>query len=199
SGYRRLRGTPGRTRGTTPPPLHERPLPMGDIRALGYLTIDTTELDRWRTLAFDVLDLGEGALSTDDALYLRLDERSYRLVIRRGETDKLTAMGWEVRDEIALDRVRASLREHGVQYRDLSYDEARARAVARPTAPQAPPAQPPQALPGAGLDPPAVSPTFRPGFVSAGSGAALRGYGGAVEAGAVEDLQGLAGGVLEVP
>ena len=41
---------------------------MGDIRALGYLAIDTTDLDRWRTLAFDVLDLGEGAESDENTL-----------------------------------------------------------------------------------------------------------------------------------
>ena len=41
---------------------------MGDIRALGYLRIDTTDLDRWRTLAHDVLDLGVGAGGDDDTL-----------------------------------------------------------------------------------------------------------------------------------
>ena len=41
---------------------------MGDIRALGYLTIDITDLDRWRTLAHDVLDLGVGADGDNDTL-----------------------------------------------------------------------------------------------------------------------------------
>ena len=139
---------------------------MGDIRALGYLTIDTTDLERWRTLAFDVLDLGEGALSTDDSLYLRIDERSYRLVIRRGETDKLTAMGWEVRDELALDRVRAALREHGVEYRDLTHEEARARDVDELIALEDPTGQPLEIFHGAGLDHSAVSTKYRTEFVS---------------------------------
>ncbi|WP_159149298.1 hypothetical protein [Dietzia lutea] len=60
---------------------------MGDIRALGYLTIDTTDLDRWRTLAHDVLDLGECAGGDDDTLYLRLDERARRITLRRAEKD----------------------------------------------------------------------------------------------------------------
>ena len=79
---------------------------MGDIRALGYLTIDTTDLERWRTLAHDVLDLGVGAGGDDDTLHLRLDERARRITLRRAEKDNLAAVGWEVRDEIALGRVR---------------------------------------------------------------------------------------------
>ncbi|KAA0918030.1 VOC family protein [Dietzia sp. ANT_WB102] len=139
---------------------------MGDIRALGYITIDTTELDRWRTLAFDVLDLGEGADSDDDTLYLRTDERAHRLVIRRSDTDRLTAMGWEVRDELALDRVRATLREHGVDYRDLSTDEARARKVDELIALDDPTGQPLEIFHGAGLDHSPVSTKHRTEFVT---------------------------------
>ena len=139
---------------------------MGEIRALGYLAIDTTDLDRWRTLAFDVLDLGEGADSDENTLYLRTDERAHRLVVRRGESDKLTAMGWEVRDELALDRVRAALTEHGVAYRDLSHDEARARNVDELIALDDPTGQPLEIFHGAGLDHSAVSTKFRTEFIT---------------------------------
>ena len=139
---------------------------MGDIRALGYLAIDTTDLDRWRTLAFDVLDLGEGAGSDENTLYLRTDERAHRLIVRRGDADKLTAMGWEVRDELALDRVRAALTEHGVAYRDLSHDEARARNVDELIALDDPTGQPLEIFHGAGLDHSAVSTKFRTEFIT---------------------------------
>ena len=139
---------------------------MGDIRALGYLTIDTTDIERWRTLAFDVLDLGEGAGTDENTLYLRTDERSHRLVIRRGDADRLNSMGWEVRDELALDRVRASLREHGVDYRDLSHDEARARNVDGLIALDDPAGQPIEIFHGAGLDHSPVSTKFRTEFVT---------------------------------
>ena len=139
---------------------------MGDIRALGYLTIDTTDLDRWRTLAFDVLDLGEGTDSDDDTLYLRLDERAHRLVIRRSETDRLAAIGWEVRDELALDRVRDSLRLHGVAFRDLPWEEALARRVDELIALDDPTGQPLEIFHGAGLDHSTVSTRYRTEFVS---------------------------------
>ena len=139
---------------------------MGDVRALGYLAIDTTDIERWRTLAFDVLDLGEGAGSDDDTLYLRIDERSYRLIIRRAETDRLTAMGWEVRDELALERVRNSLREHGWQFRDLSHEEARARNVDGAIALDDPTGQPLEIFHGAGLDHSPVSTRYRTEFIS---------------------------------
>lgn len=52
---------------------------MGEIRSLGYLTIATTDLYRWRALAHDVLDLSVDS-GGDDTLHPR----------------------WEVRDKITL-------------------------------------------------------------------------------------------------
>ncbi len=139
---------------------------MGEIKALGYLAIDTTDIDRWRTLAFDVLDLGRGAESTDDTLYLRMDERAYRLVVRRADVDRLSAVGWEVRDELALARVREVLRDNAIASRDLSTEEAAARRVDGGLALTDPDGQPLEIFHGPGLDHSPVSTTFRTEFVT---------------------------------
>lgn len=60
---------------------------MGDIRALGCFTIDTTDLDRWRTFAHDVLDLGVVAGGNDDTPHLRLDERARRITLCHGDIE----------------------------------------------------------------------------------------------------------------
>lgn len=139
---------------------------MGDIRALGYLAIDTTDIERWRTLAFDVLDLGQGADSTSDVLFLRMDERAHRLVVRAAETDCLAAMGWEVRDELALDRVRDALGNHGARFRGLSDDEIRGRRIDGGITLTDPTGQTLEIFHGAGLDHSVVSTTFRTEFVT---------------------------------
>ena len=139
---------------------------MGDIRALGYLRIDTTDLDRWRTLAHDVLDLGVGAGGDDDTLHLRLDERARRITLRRAEKDNLAAVGWEVRDEIALDRVRATLTEHGIAYRDLTHDETQAIKVDGAITLADPCGQRLEIFHGAELDHSKVSTKYRTEFVT---------------------------------
>ncbi|NKZ75201.1 hypothetical protein GS934_17895 [Rhodococcus hoagii] len=52
-----------------------------DIRALGYVKVQTNDIERWRTFAFDVLGFAQGSGPDPDALYLRVDERAARIVV----------------------------------------------------------------------------------------------------------------------
>lgn len=102
---------------------------MSDIKALGYIEVQTNELERWRTLAFDVLGFAKGSGPDEDALYLRMDERASRIIVRPGETDHVSVVGWEVRDQAGLDRVRAAVTAAGIEVRDLTLAEADGRRV----------------------------------------------------------------------
>ncbi len=102
---------------------------MTDIKALGYVTIQTNDMDRWRTFAFDVLGFAAGNGPDEDALYLRMDERTARIVIVPGDTDEIITIGWEVRDHAALVRVQAAVEAAGIGVKPLSLEEADARRV----------------------------------------------------------------------
>ncbi|MEE2058312.1 biphenyl-2,3-diol 1,2-dioxygenase [Rhodococcus artemisiae] len=102
---------------------------MTDLKALGYVRIQTTDMDRWRTFAFDVLGFARGSGPDPDALYLRMDERSARIVVVPGDTDEVAAVGWEVRDHAALQQVTEKLELAGVAVKSLSLEEADARRV----------------------------------------------------------------------
>ena len=102
---------------------------MTDIKSLGYIKIQTSDIDRWRTFAFDVLGFAQGSGPDPDALYLRMDERSARIIVVPGDTDQVVHVGWEVRDGAALQRVRESLERGGVAVKPLSVEEADARRV----------------------------------------------------------------------
>src|SRR5699024_10467107 len=99
------------------------------IKSLGYVEVITDDMERWRTLAFDVLGFATGTGPDDDALYLRMDERYARIIVRPGETDRVALVGWEVRDHLALARVRERLVAAGDEVTDLSQAEADARKV----------------------------------------------------------------------
>lgn len=102
---------------------------MTDIKGLGYVQIQTADMERWRQFAFDVLGFAEGSGPDEDALYLRMDERAARIVVVPGETDKVIRIGWEVRDGAALRRVRETVSKAGIAVESLSQADADARRV----------------------------------------------------------------------
>jgi 3,4-dihydroxy-9,10-secoandrosta-1,3,5(10)-triene-9,17-dione 4,5-dioxygenase len=102
---------------------------VSDLKSLGYISISTSDVERWRHFAFSVLGFAEGKGPDASALYLRMDERAARIVVVPGESDRVLTVGWEVRDHAALQRVKATLDGAGVAFKQLSVDEAEARRV----------------------------------------------------------------------
>lgn len=96
---------------------------MTDIRGLGYLRVQTTDVPRWRELTVEALGFAEGKGPREDGLYLRMDEREARLIVLPGDGDRVLGVGWEVRDQFALARVEAAVQKHGIETRRLSQDE----------------------------------------------------------------------------
>jgi 3,4-dihydroxy-9,10-secoandrosta-1,3,5(10)-triene-9,17-dione 4,5-dioxygenase len=99
------------------------------IFGLGYLTLETTDLDRWRELAVDVLGMVVGDGPDPDALYLRIDDRPARLILLPGETDRLVNVGWEAPTAEALRDAVRRLEDAGAPVKAASGEEADLRRV----------------------------------------------------------------------
>ncbi len=102
---------------------------MTDIRGLGYLRVQSTDIPRWRELTVEALGLAETTGPHEDGLYLRMDEREARLIVLPGETDGVLAVGWEVRDQFALSRVGRAVEAAGFGVKELSQSECDERRV----------------------------------------------------------------------
>ena len=102
---------------------------MTEIRGLGYIEVQTTDIDRWRELTVDALGFGVGKGPNPEALYLRMDERRARLVVVPGETDRVRAVGWEVRDQFALAAVGRAVEASGTAVKELSQAQCDDRGV----------------------------------------------------------------------
>lgn len=102
---------------------------MTELRGLGYLKVQTTDVARWRELTVDALGFAEGTGPDPEGLYLRMDERSARVIVLPGETDEVLAVGWEVRDQFALAAVGRAVEAAGVAVKMLSPGEAADRSV----------------------------------------------------------------------
>src|SRR5689334_15537447 len=98
-----------------------------EIRSLGYLRFEATDLDAWECFATEGLDLG--AVRDGDVLRLSLDDHPSRMVLHTGDADRLVAAGWEVAGRRALDELVDRLERAGVAVKEATADELAERRV----------------------------------------------------------------------
>ncbi|GAA1226296.1 biphenyl-2,3-diol 1,2-dioxygenase [Prauserella halophila] len=99
------------------------------IRGLGYIRMQSQDLSRWRELTVDALGFQEVAGPDPDSLHLRMDERAARLVVSPGAPDRVLAIGWEVRDHLALAAVTRDLEAAAVAVKPMTAEEKAERRV----------------------------------------------------------------------
>lgn len=90
---------------------------MSIIHAVGYVVV-TGPVDQWRRFGTEVLGAQVAEGSSESELRLRLDERTYRIVVQEGPPSgpaSLVALGLETADGVALDALVRLLGAHDVQ------------------------------------------------------------------------------------
>ncbi|MBK6657009.1 MAG: VOC family protein [Proteobacteria bacterium] len=103
---------------------------MHSVKELGYIVIEASNLDAWRTFAVDALGLMPGEHSAQ-CLGLRLDERAHRMIIEAGPADDMAAIGYDCRDDATLAAIAAQLGAQGHAVADGGDELARRRKVRR--------------------------------------------------------------------
>jgi 3,4-dihydroxy-9,10-secoandrosta-1,3,5(10)-triene-9,17-dione 4,5-dioxygenase len=96
---------------------------------LGYVIVESVDPALWRKFAVDTLGLMEAAPGPEGALRLRIDDRPFRIEVRRGAKERFVSCGWEFANAAALEVCLAGLREAQVAVRAGSASEAEARCV----------------------------------------------------------------------
>jgi len=81
---------------------------------LGYLVVEASRIDDWRSFAATALGLPDPLANTDGSLGYQLDDRAQRLILAEGPRDDVAALGLELKDAAALAALRARLAQAGV-------------------------------------------------------------------------------------
>lgn len=97
------------------------------IQSLGYLRLESTDLDAWKTFAGDFVGLM--SVGDDDTLRFRMDKYPARLMVSRGPENKMAAMGYEVLNERDLASVVSAVEEYGIKVTEGTEAEAADRLV----------------------------------------------------------------------
>ena len=101
---------------------------MIDIKGLGYVVAQAVDPQRWSTFGSEVL--GAMVFREDDgALRLKIDERPFRILVLKGETDRYLASGWEVAHEQAFEQACAELEKAGARPMRATSAQRQARRV----------------------------------------------------------------------
>ncbi len=90
------------------------------IHSLGYIVVNASQPERWAEYGTQVLGMVDAsdALNGDaeQCVYLKMDDRPYRIVVEPSATDAYAASGWEVAGPDAFAEAKAHLDRHSVPY-----------------------------------------------------------------------------------
>ena len=101
-----------------------------DIRALSYVGIETADIGKWESFGTELLGMPASRPNDDDSrLFLRMDERTYRFDIRKGSTESLLWMGWEMSSAAGLEEAVRELSAAGIQTTRGTADESKERGI----------------------------------------------------------------------
>lgn len=84
------------------------------ISSLGYIRLNAQDLSEWETFGTDILGLmlDKGA-SSSECLMFRMDDHPSRLIVEQGDSDSLSAVGWELSDKESYQSVLQALQSNG--------------------------------------------------------------------------------------
>jgi len=99
------------------------------VRSLGYVVIQTRDLESWRKFGAGILGVMEGASAQDDVLWLRIDDRPFRFWIEKADREGFVAPGWEFESKEDFDAAVERLRAAGRPVEIADPMAARARHV----------------------------------------------------------------------
>lgn len=87
-----------------------------DILGIGYLGVESPNYREWLTFGPEILGFGLAEpRDGDETVYLRTDDRRYRIAVHPGDSERVLYIGWEVANRPAFDAAVATLKDAGVE------------------------------------------------------------------------------------
>lgn len=101
---------------------------MASVLSLGYAIVSATDIPAWKAFAVDLLGL-EPASQSNDRLLLRMDEKAYRIDVRKSTDDLVKVLGWEVAGPRELRDLVSAVEAAGYPVKICDEGQARDRMV----------------------------------------------------------------------
>ena len=99
------------------------------VTQLGYIGLNVSDMEAWKRLAADIFGMDIRSTEASENLYLKLDERTHRIILQPSDLDGLGFIGWELPDVASFERQCGLLEEAGVKLEFADNEEKRQRRV----------------------------------------------------------------------
>jgi 3,4-dihydroxy-9,10-secoandrosta-1,3,5(10)-triene-9,17-dione 4,5-dioxygenase len=100
------------------------------IHSLGYIGVNCTDPSRWAeygTQVLGMMDVSDQINGTSvDSVYLKMDDRPWRIVVNKSDTDSYAFSGWEIAGQDDFAAALQTLEQHGI-----NYEQANAELIAQ--------------------------------------------------------------------
>ena len=103
---------------------------MIDIRGLSYFVSQIENLSQWQRYAEDVLGM-QVQPAPGGGLYVKMDERPFRMLIVEGSEARYLASGWELASESAFRAAMDHLNANGIEHQPGTAAEVEHNASGR--------------------------------------------------------------------
>ncbi|KJK07282.1 MULTISPECIES: VOC family protein [Pseudomonas] len=101
---------------------------MIEIRGLSYFVAMSENLSQWQRYAEDVLGM-QVVPAPSGGLYVKMDERPFRMLIVEGSEPRYLASGWELASQAAFEAALDHLNSLGVEWQHGSAEQVEQRGV----------------------------------------------------------------------
>ncbi|MFY9962145.1 MAG: biphenyl 2,3-dioxygenase, partial [Pseudomonas sp.] len=101
---------------------------MIEIRGLSYFVAMSENLSQWQRYAEDVLGM-QVVPAPSGGLYVKMDERPFRMLIVEGSEPRYLASGWELASQVAFEAALDHLNSLGVEWQHGSAEQVEQRGV----------------------------------------------------------------------
>ncbi|HQR04391.1 MAG: VOC family protein [Proteobacteria bacterium] len=88
---------------------------MMDIRGLAYVVVQQKDPATWNAFGENVLGL-EAKSAPNGDVWLKMDDRAFRIAVQKGDEDRYLVSGWEVASEAAFEQAKNELKKAGVAF-----------------------------------------------------------------------------------
>lgn len=103
------------------------------IHSLGYIGVNSTDPSKWAEFGTNVLGLEDASArlnaSGEQNVYLKMDDRPYRLFVSKSDQDNYGFSGWEIAGPDAFAAALKTLEKQGINYERGSSDLIATRQV----------------------------------------------------------------------
>ncbi|WP_416877498.1 VOC family protein [Litorimonas sp.] len=89
-----------------------------DLRGIGYIGFESADPKAWLDYGPDVLgmQIGKNPDGDTDSVYMRMDDRRYRIALHKGQVDRMAYMGWEAIGRQAFEDAARTLKKHKIDF-----------------------------------------------------------------------------------